>query len=438
MQSKKEFAARRHQLFRAMGQEGAAIIFSSAEKIRTGDVHYPFRQNSDFYYLTGFEEPGAVALFISGQQKDQFILFSQPSDPLVERWIGKRIGQQGALKDYGADAAFNIAELDDKIVELLGHQKIIFYHLGQEVSWDQKINQWLAKIHATTRKSYPHPSTLSDLSAITYEMRVIKSPYEIELMQKACEISAVAHRKLMEKCRVGMYEYELEAQFNYDIMLKGCRFYAYPSIVGGGENACTLHYIENKFKLNDGQLVLIDAGAEYQNYAADITRTFPVNGKFTEEQALIYNLVLKAQLAVIALIKPGVSWNKLQETAELVLTQGLIDLKIIQTTLEKALEKKYYQKYYMHGIGHWLGLDVHDVGAYKLNGEWRKLEAGMVLTVEPGLYFSPDQALNKKWWNIGVRIEDDVVVTATGCAVLTAHAPKTIEEIEQIMMASEH
>lgn len=428
-----DYAARRQKLLSKLDKQSAAIFFSSSEVLRNGDVHFPFRQNSSFHYFTGFPEPDAVAVFLPGRKEGEYILFNRAKDPLMERWLGPRIGQEDACKVYGADEAFDIAKLEEKIIELLAGRKLISYEFAKHQAWDLKINEWVSKLQHSHRKGGTAPQQLSNISIISDEMRLIKSSEEIALLKKAAEISASAHKLLMKKCKPDIFEYELEAKFDYEVKRQRCRFLAYSTIVGGGGNACILHYDQNKDLLKEGDLVLIDAGGEYENYAADITRTFPVNGKFTANQSAIYELVLGAQQAVIEAIRPGLIWSRLQEIAVEHLTKGLIDLKILSGDLKEALEKKSYIEYYMHNIGHWLGLDVHDVGSYKVDGEWRPLEEGMVLTVEPGLYLSPNDKLDRKWWNIGIRIEDDVLVTSNGCEVLTKSVPKTIKEIEGLM-----
>lgn len=433
MLMEKEYATRRKNLLNKLAKDSAAVFFSSTECLRNGDVHFPFRQNSDFYYFTGFSEPETVALFLPDHEEGEFFLFVRQHDPLMERWIGPCCGQRGACERYGADQAFEIGQLDEKIIELLAGRKEIFYPLGQNKNWDQKINEWVTQLQTHNRKNRPCLKSLSDITAMTHEMRIIKSRGEMELLKKAAQISAQAHIKLMQLCKPGLYEYQLEAAFDYEIKEKGCRSTAYPTIVGGGANACILHYIANKDPLKDGDLVLVDAGGEFENYAADITRTFPVNGKFTKEQATIYEIVLQAQEAVIESIRPGIPWNHLQEIAVNSIAKGLLEVGIFKGSLTDIIEKKSYQNYYMHNIGHWLGLDVHDAGLYKKNDQWRPLEPGMVLTVEPGLYLFANDELDPKWWNIGVRIEDDVAVTDQGCEVLTAKVPKSIQEIEAIM-----
>jgi Xaa-Pro aminopeptidase len=361
------------------------------------------------------------------------VLFNRARDPAMERWLGPRAGQQGACEVFGADQAFDIQQLAQKIHELLEGRKTLYYYLGKSSSWDKTVSEWLRARPRGSQKTATYPCQLSDLSLLTSPMRLIKSEHEIEMMTRASDISALAHRKLMASCQPGMFEYQLAAQFEYEVKQQNCRSLAYDTIVGTGANACVLHYVANSARLEAGDLVLVDAGAEYENYAADITRTFPVNGKFNCQQAAIYQLVLETQMTVINMIKPGIAWDRLHEVAVLHLTRGLIDLGIIKDSLQDAIANKSYQEYFMHGTGHWLGLDVHDVGSYRMQNTWRTLVPGMVFTVEPGLYLSASERLDCKWWHIGVRIEDDVLVTKQGCEVLTNKVPKSIEEIEKLM-----
>lgn len=428
-----EFLLRRQQLLNKIDQNSIALLFSASEVLRNGDVHFPFRQDSSFYYFTGFLEPESVAIFIPNRKEGQFILFNRPRNEALEKWQGPRAGQKGAREVFGADEAFKIEELDEKILELLLGRQKIYYEIGKNHQIDQRVISWLTKLQAQNRKELRSPSELVDITSITHEMRLFKSHHEVAVIKRATEISAQAHCRAMQVCQPGLSEYELEIALTQEFLKYECRNVAYPSIVGGGANSCILHYIDNSAPLRDGDLVLIDAGVEYEYYAADITRTFPVNGRFTNEQATIYELVLSAQLAVIEAIRPGVRWNRLQEIAVEYLAKGLQQLGILEGTLENIIQNKTYQNYYMHNIGHWLGLDVHDAGNYKQNKEWRLLEPGMVLTVEPGLYLSANNSLAKKWWDIGVRIEDDVLVTDEGCEVLSSGVPKTIHEIEDLM-----
>lgn len=431
--NKENFARRRQRLMNLLGKQDAVILFGASEQLRNGDVHYPFRQNSTFYYYTGYSEPDAVAFLLPGRKGSEYVLFNLVKDPQMERWVGQRIGQEGAIQYHGVELAFDIAHIEEKAVELLEGRKKIYYEMSQQTNFDLRLMDWIRKLREKARRSDSCPSELVDLKIKSGEMRLFKDQHEIELLRVAAQKSAKAHVAAMQKCQPGMWEYQLESIINYELMEQGCRTSAYPAIVGGGKNACTLHYVDNAAQLVDGELVLIDAGGEYENYAADITRTFPINGKFTPAQSQIYNLVLKTQQKVIDLIRPGIPFNQLQESAVTTLTEGLIELGILSGSLAQELEKKSYLKFYMHNISHWLGLDVHDAGSYKKNDEWRRLEASMVLTVEPGLYLSPNEELDKKWWNIGVRIEDDVLVTSKGCEVLSASLPKTVPEIEKIM-----
>jgi Xaa-Pro aminopeptidase len=430
---KSVFAIRRQKLLAQLGNKDAVILFGSSELLRNGDVHFPFRQNSNFFYYTGYSEPEAIAVLIPGDKGGEYIIFNTPKDPVMERWVGTRVGQEGAVAQFGADTAFDIYSIDEKILELLAGREQIFYDLGSHPLWDKRILDWTHELQKRARRSHPCPAALGDLKVKSNEMRLFKDQIEIAILREAAQKSAEAHRAAMQKCKSGMFEFQLEAVVNYELMVRGCRFSAYPAIVGGGPNACILHYNDNSKLLKDGDLVLIDAGGEYENYASDITRTFPVNGKFSKEQAEIYNLVLEAQLKVIDLIRPGTPLNLLQDAAVNVLAKGLIRLGILSGTISDVIQQKSYQDYYMHNVSHWLGLDVHDAGSYRINDEWRTLEEGMVLTVEPGLYLSSSNELNKKWWDIGIRIEDDVLVTASGCEVLSHDAPKTIAEIERIM-----
>lgn len=433
MSRKDQFSKRRKQLLEKLDKKDAVLLFGSSEQLRNGDVHFPFRQNSNFYYFTGYTEPDAVALLLPHRNEGLYILFNLKSDPLIERWTGKRVGQEGAVKSYGADQAFALDVLNVKLVELLEGCERLYYEMGNK-TFDHKILALVNKLQEQNRRNYGG-ITLSDIRKLAGEMRLLKDHSEIELLRAAAQKSAKAHIAAMKHCRPNLYEYQLEAVINYELMQENCRSFAYPSIVGGGKNACVLHYVANDSRLLAGDLVLIDAGGEYEYYASDITRTFPINGKFSAEQAQIYNLVLKAQEEVIAAIRPGIAWSKLQEIAVSHLSKGLVSLGILKGTVAEVIKNKTYLLYYMHNVSHWLGLDVHDAGAYKIDDQWRTLEEGMVLTVEPGLYLSANKNLDKKWWDIGVRIEDDILVTPEGCEVLTKDVPKEISEIEAIMTA---
>lgn len=433
MISQQEFQARRRDLTQKLPEGSIAIIPAAHESIRNGDAHYRFRQESNFYYLTGFNEPDAVLILISGLDQ-QSILFNRPRNPLEEQWTGKRLGQEGALSELGMDAAFSIGCIADELPKLLSGKRAIYYALARNLEVEKIMMQALEKVKGQVRRGIKVPEQLCDLEPILGEMRLFKSEAELELMRRAARISVKAHEQAMRRCKHLEYEYQLEAELIYEFSRQGCRSVAYDPIVGGGENACILHYTDNNKPLRQGDLVLIDAGGEYENYAADITRTFPVNGKFSLEQKKIYELVLRAQKSGIAAVKPGLPWNEIQQIMLRILTEGLCELEILQGNVDELLAKEAYKPFYMHNSGHWLGLDVHDIGLYKINGEWRPLEPGMVLTVEPGLYISPNTpGVDKRWWGIGVRIEDDVVVTKTGHEVITAALPVDVHEIEALM-----
>ncbi len=432
-----EYANRRKKLMRKIGHKGIVILPAAKEVYRNGDATYPYRQNSDFYYLTGFHEPDAVLVMVPEHKQGEFILFNRIRDREHEIWDGVRAGQEGAVNDYHADAAYPIAEFNNMLPELLAERDAIYYPLGTHPDFDKQLLQAINKVRGKVRNGMQPPLAFMDITLSLHEMRLFKSDAEIALMQKAVDITGLAHVRAMKKCQPGIYEYELEAELEYEFKRHGARFCAYSSIVGAGKNTCTLHYVDNDQMIADGDLVLIDAGAEYKNYAADITRTFPANGKFSAEQKDIYEIVLASQLAAIKTIKPGTAWEKAQDVIVKVITQGLLDLGILKGKLDMLLEKKAWLPFYMHKSGHWLGLDVHDVGRYQVDGKWRSLQTGMALTVEPGIYISADiPGVKDRWHNIGVRIEDDVLVTDKGCKVLSEKIPKTIADIETLMQAN--
>ncbi len=430
----KEFAARRRRLMHMMGRGSIAILPTAPVRLRNRDVEYPYRPDSDFYYLTGFPEPEAVAVLLPGRSQGEYILFCRERDPALEVWTGPRAGQEGAREHYGADDAFPIGDIDDILPGLMENREKVFYTMGSCPEYDQRIPEWLQQIRAKSRAGVHAPGEIVALDHLLHEMRLFKSRREISHMRRAAHISAAAHRRAMQCCRPGLYEYHLEAELLATFMRHGCRSPAYPPIVGGGGNACVLHYTANDAELRDGDLVLIDAGAEYRHYAADITRTFPVNGRFTAPQRAIYELVLAAQEAAIARVRPGNHWLDPHQAAVRVLTRGLRDLGLLRGDLRHLLKKEACKRFFMHRTGHWLGMDVHDVGDYKVGDTWRLLEPGMVLTVEPGLYIpAGSRGVAKKWWNIGVRIEDDVLVTRDGCDILSKDVPKTVAEIEALV-----
>ncbi|NOX09692.1 MAG: Xaa-Pro aminopeptidase [Gammaproteobacteria bacterium] len=433
MSTKKEFARRRKQLMRMMGGDAIAILPTALEHIRNRDVEYPFRPDSDFYYLTGFHEPDAVLVLLPGRKHGEFILFCRDRDLDKETWHGRRMGPEGVCEQLAADDAFPIADIDDILPGLLESRERAFYTMGLSPDFDQRILGWINDIRAHSRTGHRAPAEFVSMDHLLHDMRLYKSAAEIRIMRKAAKVAATAHRRAMKVCQPGMMEYELEAEFIYEFRRHGME-HAYSPIVGGGDNACILHYTENKDKLNDGDLVLIDAGAEYQCYASDITRTFPVNGSFSKPQRALYDLVLAAQHAAIGKVKPGNHWNAPHQAAVRVISKGLIALGLLRGSLQNVIKKESYKRFYMHRTGHWLGMDVHDVGDYKLGGKWRELEVGMVLTVEPGLYIpAGSKGVARKWWGIGIRIEDDVLVTREGCEVLSKDVPTDADEIEALM-----
>lgn len=429
-----EYAKRRKSLMKQIGASGIIILPAAPEVARNADAVYAYRQNSDFYYLTGFNEPEAVVVLAPNRKEGEYILFNRVRDRDREIWDGPRAGQQGARKEFQADQSFPIHELEKMLPELLMGREAIHYPLGLYRDFDEVIMSAVNRVRAQVRGGVQSPSSFVDIAPSLHEIRIIKSKDEVAVMRKAAQISAKAHVNAMQACMPGMHEYQLEAELTYEFVRNGARFAAYNSIVGSGHNSCILHYISNDRKIHDGDMVLIDAGCEYQNYASDITRTFPANGKFSPEQRAIYDLVLKSQLAAIKAVKPGAVWTAPQDIIVKILTQGLIDLGILKGKLDALIERQAYLPFYMHRSGHFLGLDVHDCGRYRINNKWRKLEPGMVLTVEPGLYIAADiPGVHKRWHNIGVRIEDDVVVTSKGCEVLSRDVPKLADEIEALM-----
>ncbi|MBM3351367.1 MAG: M24 family metallopeptidase [Betaproteobacteria bacterium] len=427
-----EFVQRRQKLMSKMGS-GVAIIPAAPEVIRNRDSHYPYRFDSYFYYLSGFKEPEALLVLIVGEE-NKTILFCRDKDVEREIWDGFRYGPEAAKAEYGVDAAYSIQQLDEWMLKLLANQKQLFYSLGADPAWDVRVTGWMNQVRAQVRSGVFASRGVQDVRQLVDEMRLYKSAYEVDLMRRSAIIAADAHRRAMQKVKPGMMEYELEAEFLHAFYRRGAQAPAYTSIVAGGSNACTLHYNANNGVLKNGDLVLIDAGCELDGYASDITRTFPVNGQFSAVQKDIYELVLAAQTAAIDKINPDHHWNSPHDAALDVLVQGFIDLKLCHGSKEAVLESGAYRQFYMHRTGHWLGLDVHDAGEYKQqSGTWRKLEAGMVLTVEPGCYIRPAENVPEHFWNIGIRIEDDALVTESGAEIMTVAAPKTVSEIESVM-----
>ncbi len=429
-----EFKRRRRQLMGMMGPGSVAILPTARETVRNRDVHHPFRPDSDFYYLTGFAEPEAVLVLVPGRKHGEYILFCRERDPSKELWDGYRAGLEGAVETFGADDAFPITDLDDILPGLLEERERVYFAMGSDPVFDQRVSDWVSQVRSRARAGVHGPIEFLALDHYLHDMRLYKSRAEVSVMRRAAKTSARAHTGLMRRCAPGMYEYQLASLFSHDCQMSGAAHLAYPSIVGGGNNACVLHYVENSEVLNDGDLVLIDAGCEVDCYASDITRTFPVNGQFSKAQRALYQLVLDAQLAAIEKVRAGNHWNAPHQAAVRTLTKGLLKLGLLRGTLAKAIKSKAYTRFFMHRTGHWLGMDVHDVGDYKVDGHWRELEPGMVLTIEPGLYIPKDtKGIAKKWQGIGIRIEDDVLVTRGDPDVLTRDVPKTIEEIETVM-----
>ena len=432
--SPQTYAARRRRLLEQLPEGSVALVAGSTLVTRNRDAEYPFRQNSDFYYLTGFDEPDALLVLKPGRAEGETVLFCPPRDPDMEIWTGYRAGPEGCVERYGADQAFVLAELDEQVPQLLDGSRRLYYALGSDETLDNRVRGWLNAVRAKARQGAEAPEELVLLDKLLHEMRLFKESEELDVMRAAARISAAAHVEAMRYAHPRVHEYELEAKILSHCMGEGARHQAYSPIVGGGANGCILHYIENNAPIDDGSLVLIDAGCELDCYASDITRTFPVNGRFSPEQRALYELVLKTNEACIALIRPGLPWNEVHDLSVRLLTEGLVELGLLEGEPEKLIEEGAYRAFYMHRIGHWLGMDVHDVGNYKVAGNWRPLEPGMVMTVEPGIYVSPhNESVEPRWRGIGIRIEDDVVVTEQGCEVLTADVPKSAEAIEALM-----
>jgi Xaa-Pro aminopeptidase len=432
----KEYQQRRKDLMNHMEPNSIAILASANPILRNGDSEYRYRQSSDLYYLSGFNEAHSVLVLIPGREQGQCLLFCQEKDPHKELWNGRLLGPEAAIPQLGVDDAFPISDIDDILPGLIEGRERVYYAMGKDEQFDHKVMEWVKVVRKKVRSGVHSPGEFLVLDHLLHEMRLIKSKGELDVMRESGQIAVRAHKRAMQVTRAGLYEYEVEAEFMHEFFRAGCRSPAYTSIVAGGDNACILHYNENNQVLKDGDLLLIDAGCEFENYASDITRTFPVNGKFSPEQKAIYELVLKAQLDAIEQVKPGNHWDDPHNTTVKVLTEGLVGLGLLKGDVDKLIETGAYKEFYMHRAGHWLGMDVHDVGDYKIDGKWRQLEPGMVLTVEPGLYISPkNENVEARWRGIGVRIEDDVAVTRTGYEVLTSGLPKTVPEIESFMAA---
>ncbi len=424
------FLARRKRLLKAIS-DGVAIVPTAPEVIRNRDAHHPYRFDSYFWYLTGFPEPEAVVVLVGGK-RPKSILFCREKHEEREIWDGYRYGPKAAKAAFGFDAAYSIEQLDKKLPELLADRDTLWHAIGHDAAWDARIAKALNAVRAQTRAGKRAPRAIHDLRAELDAMRLVKDAAELTIMQRAADIASAGHARAMRACRPGMAEYELEAELTYEFRKRGADAHAYTPIVAGGANACVLHYVENNKLLNDNTLVLIDAGCEVEGYAADITRSFPVNGRFNAAQKDVYEIVLAAQEAAFAATAPGRHFMEAHDAAVRVLTQGLIDLKLLAGDLDNLIEKGDYKRFYMHRTGHWLGLDVHDAGEYKVGEQWTTLQPGMTITVEPGLYIRPADGIPPALAGIGIRIEDDVRVTANGCDIYTS-APKTIAEIEEVM-----
>ena len=431
------FADRRRRLLMSLGERGAALFFSAPEAIRSNDSHFDFRQNSDLWYLTGFEEPESALLLLPGHDKHEVVMFVRKKDRERETWDGFRAGIEGAKEQFGANEAFLIDDLDAKLPELFEGRDRLHYALGLYADRDAHVVKALGRVKMMAKRGKRAPREVIDPSGLLHEMRLFKRGAELEAVRRACQVSADAHVAAMRATAPGRGEWEIQAEVEYVFKMSGAKSPGYTTIAGSGPNACTLHYVENRRRMEAGELLLLDAGAEVDYYTGDITRTWPVSGKFSGAQREIYDLVLRSQQEVIAMVKPGLPWTAMHEKAVEVLTRGMIERGILEGPLEKAIEEKTFRAWYMHSTGHWLGIDVHDVGAYYAEADKaRVLEPGMVFTVEPGLYFTPD-ALNvpERYKGIGIRIEDDILVTDTGYEILSKGAPKEPDDIEALVGA---
>jgi Xaa-Pro aminopeptidase len=432
-----EAARRRSELMQQMEPDSIALLCAASPSTRSNDTEYMYRQNSDFYYLSGFVEHDAVLALIPGRKQGEVVLFCQEKDRTRELWTGILMGPEQAIKQLKINDAFPISDIDDILPGLIEGRERVYYSMGKDSRFDQRVMDWVKIVRGKARQGAHPPGEFLVLDHLLNEMRLLKSPAEIKLMEKAAEISVAAHKRAMAVCRPGLFEYQLEAELVHEFMRSGSRAPAYNNIVASGANACILHYIDNTAPLRDGDLVLIDAGCEYEYYAADITRTFPVSGQFSKEQSALYEIVLDAQLEAIKAVQPGTAWDEPHNVTVRIITKGLVSLGLLKGDVQELVNNGAYKEFYMHRVGHWLGLDVHDVGDYKIDDKWRLMEPGMVTTIEPGIYVSPDnKKVDKKWRGIGIRIEDDVLVTRKGHKVLSAGAPKTIAEIEAFMAQS--
>jgi Xaa-Pro aminopeptidase len=428
----REFAKRRRALMRMIGKGGIAILPAAPARLRNRDVEYPYRQDSDYQYLTGFSEPDAAVVLVPGRTDGEFLLFCRDRDPARAIWEGERAGQDGAIRDYGADQAFSINDVDDVLPDIVEHCERVYYTMGQHPDFDSKLIGWVTELRQRSGTGAHTPDEFIALDHLLHDLRLFKSRAEISALRKSARVAVKAHRRAMQFCRPGLYEYELEAEYIHEFRRHGVQC-SYQPIVGAGANGCILHYVANDQPLEDGDLVLADVGCEYDHYASDVTRTWPVNGRFSDAQRELYEIVLEAHDAAIRQIGPDKHWNEAHDTAVRIITKGLLHLGLLKGSLKTLIKDGKYRKFFMHRTGHWLGMDVHDVGDYKVSEHWRLLEPGMVMTVEPGIYVSNNRNIPKRYRNTGIRIEDDVVVTKDGSEVLTAGLPVDPDVIEALV-----
>ena len=431
-----EFLRRRRQLMRMMGKGSIAILPAAQPRIRNRDVLYPYRQDSDFYYLTGFAEPEAIAVLVPGRPEGEYLLFCRDRDPEKETWDGTRAGPASAVSEFGADAAYPITAVEELLPKIIGARERVFCTMGMHPDFDQRLIGWVSSMRARGGAGTHSPDEFIALDHFLHDLRLYKSREEVTTMRRAARIAVQAHRRAMSACRPGLFEYQIEAEFMHEFRSHGAQP-SYLPIIGSGANSCILHYHANDRRMEDGDLLLVDAGCEYDYYASDVTRTYPVNGRFTPEQRAIYEVVLEAHEAALAAVAPGNAWSEPHEAAVRAVTKGLKRIGLLEGALPTLIRTRAYQKFFMHRTGHWLGMDVHDVGDYKIADQWRELEPGMTLTVEPGVYIPPgSRGVPKRWWNIGVRIEDDVLVTRDGSDVLTRDLPRDPDVLEAMIGAS--
>lgn len=428
-----EYTRRRRQLMRMAGPDAILILPAAPERVRSNDTHFPYRQDSDFWYLTGFDEPDAVLVLVPGRAAGEVLLFCRERDREREAWDGARLGPEGAVATLGMDDAYPYADMDEILPCLIEGRNRVYYHFGRDTEFDLTLIGWVKRVRSQIKQGAQPPHEFQELGHLLHDLRLFKSPAERRLMAEAARIAALAHMDAMRAAKPGMFEYEVEAELLYRFRRHGA-VPSYEPIVGAGANACVLHYRANRAQMRDGDLLLIDAGAEFHGYASDITRTFPVNGRFSAPQRALYDVVLAANVAAREAVRPGISWIALHDIAVEVLTDGLLRLGLLKGTLKQNLQDHAYRRFYMHKTGHWLGLDVHDVGDYRIDGEYRLLEPDMAFTIEPGLYIAPDATgVAAKWRGIGIRIEDDVIVTRQGVKTLTDDVPRDADDIEALI-----